>query len=358
MTPTIASLIYTLCAYIFPPQEAELLFAGDAMMHKSQLEAAQAASRRAGDGKGYDFSEYFSAIKPQIAAADYAVVNLETPLGGAPYSGYPCFCAPDRYADALADAGFDLMLTANNHTLDRRDRGLKRTCATLSARGYDHTGTYPDPAARDSLVPFIRDIKGFRVAFLNYTYGTNGITVQGDAVVDIIDPGQMHRDISLARSRGAEIVCVAVHWGVEYQLLPHSSQTKLADRLVREGADLVIGGHPHVIQPMEMRTDSTGRRQLVVYSLGNFISGMRTRDTRGGAMVSVRLSRDSIGRAIVKDADYTLVFTVPGSQSRNFRLVYPDSCGDPAWTPQARAFAASARTIFDKHNRAVPEKGR
>lgn len=306
------------------------------MMHKSQIEAAQTASRKAGDPSGHDFSEYFAAIAPQIKAADYAVVNLETPLGGKPYAGYPCFCAPDSYADALAAAGFDLMLTANNHMLDRRDRGLKRTCDLLAARGYDHLGTYRNHAQRDSLLPLIRDIRGFKVAFLNYTYGTNGIKVQGDAVVDYIDRDLIRRDIRAARSKGAEIVCAAVHWGVEYQLLPHSSQTSLAKFLVDQGVDLVIGGHPHVIQPMEMRTDTAGRRQLVVYSLGNFISGMKTRDTRGGAMLEVRLGRDSLGHAVVKDANYSLVFTVPPTSGRNYRLVYADSCDVPAGARKPR----------------------
>ncbi len=326
------------------------------MMHKSQIDAAQAASRKAGDSAGYDFSEYFTAIAPQIKAADYAVVNLETPLGGKPYAGYPCFCAPDSYADALADAGFDLLLTANNHTLDRRDRGLKRTCDLLNARGYDHIGTYRNKAQRDSLLPLIRDIRGFKVAFLNYTYGTNGINVQDDVVVDYIDRDVIRRDILAARQKGAEIVCAAVHWGLEYQLLPHSTQKSLAKFLVDQGVDLVIGGHPHVIQPIEMRTDTTGRRQLVAYSLGNFVSGMKTRDTRGGAMLEVRLSRDSAGKAVVKDAGYTLVFTVPAGAGRNFRLVYADSCDAKAWHTHARAFAASARKIFNKHNISVPEK--
>ncbi len=356
MSPTIAALLLSLCASIFPPQEAELLFAGDAMMHKSQLDAAREASRRAGDDKGYDFSEYFTAVKEQISKADYAVVNLETPIGGGSYTGYPCFCAPEAFAGALADAGFDLMLTANNHTLDRRDRGLRRTCDILTSAGYDHVGTYRNSSQRDSILPLIRDIKGFKVAFLNYTYGTNGITVQGDVVVDYIDRDLMRSDIAAARRAGAELVCVAVHWGVEYQLHPHSTQKSLADFLIKSGADMVIGGHPHVVQPMEMRTDSLGRNRLVVYSLGNFISGMKTRDTRGGAMLNVRLSRDSLGHAQVKAADYSLVFTVPAAGRRNFHLVYADSCSDPSMASHARAFATTAHSLFRTHNKNIPHR--
>ncbi len=334
------------------PQHATLLFAGDAMMHKGQLAAARAL-----DGS-YDFSEYFSFIAPQISSADYAVVNLETPLGGAPYSGYPCFCAPDSYADALKEAGFDMCLTANNHTLDRRDRGLRRTTDVLTAKGIDHVGTYRNSAQRDSILPLIKDISGIRVGFLNYTYGTNGIKIQGDVVVDYIERDCISRDIRRTRDAGAEIVCVAIHWGEEYKLLPNRRQRQLADFLVAEGADMVIGGHPHVIQPMEMRRDSiTGRKHLVVYSLGNFISDMKTTDTRGGALVTAYVSRDSNGTAQVDSASYNLVFTEPGRQgASNFRLVYADSCTSTAYKTMAQAFTRSARKIFAEHNIDVPER--
>ena len=334
------------------PQQATLLFAGDAMMHKGQLAAA-----RASDGS-YDFSGYFAQIAPQISDADYAVVNLETPLGGAPYSGYPCFCAPDAYADALKGAGFDMCLTANNHTLDRRDRGLRRTTDVLTAKGIDHIGTYRNSTQRDSVLPLIKDINGFHIGFLNYTYGTNGIQIQGDVVVDYIDRERISRDIARTREGGAELVCVAIHWGDEYKLLPNRQQHQLADFLIGEGVDMVIGGHPHVIQPMEMRRDSTsGRNQLVVYSLGNFISDMKTTDTRGGAIVTAHISRDHSGRAKVDSASYSLVFTVPGRPgASNFHLVYADSCTSAAYKPMAQAFARSARKIFSEHNIDVPER--
>ncbi len=350
MTPFFASLILAICSAMTRGQEATLLFAGDAMMHQAQLDAA-----RQRDGS-YDFSDYFTAIAPQVREADYAVVNLETPLGGAPYSGYPCFCAPDSYADALADAGFDLFLTANNHMLDRRDSGLRRTVATLDAKGYQHIGTYRDAAQRDSLLPMVTDVNGFKVAFLNYTYGTNGISPTAGAAVDYIDRDLMRRDIASARQAGAELVCAAVHWGVEYQLLPHASQKSLAAFLMDEGVDMVIGGHPHVIQPLEMRRRDDGRNCLICYSLGNFISNMKTRDTRGGAMLEVKLARDSMGRAVVDDANYSLVFTVPPTAGKNFRLVRPDSCDAAAWRQHAKAFAAKAREIFTKHNVGVEEK--
>lgn len=345
------AVLTALNSVLSQPSEATLLFAGDAMMHAKQIEVAYR-------GNGiYDFSDYFTAVKPLISEADYAVVNLETPVAKNRYSGYPMFNAPDAYVDALMDAGFDMMLTANNHTLDRRDSGLRRTIHTLDSLGVHHLGTYANKSQRDKMLPMIKDINGFKVAFLNYTYGTNGISIQGDVVVDYISREQMKSDISKARDKGAELVCVAVHWGEEYKMLPNASQRSLADFLLAQGVDLVIGGHPHVIQPMELRANPEGGRQLLVYSLGNFISNMRTRDTRGGAIVRAHLRRDADGNAYVDRADYDLVFTIAGTgREDNFRLVFADSCDVTGWTGRCKEFTSSARHIFDAHNKDVPKR--
>lgn len=330
---------------IFGVDQAEIVFAGDAMQHQAQLDAA----RR--NGGTYDYSKCFEDIAPIIETADYAVVNLETPIGGSNFTGYPCFNAPASFAHALRDVGFDMMLTANNHTLDRRDKGLHTTIDSLDAAGITHIGTYHDLAARDSIVPFVKDISGIKVGFLNYTYGTNGITVQGDAVVDFIDRDLMKRDIAAVRKAGAEIVTVAVHWGDEYHLVENSSQRALADFLVSEGVDLIIGGHPHVIQPMEVRhNDELDKDVLVVYSLGNFISNMKTRDTRGGAIVKVSLVRDSDGVARFESAGYKLVFTEPPLKpGDNYKLVIADDY-DGEWKAACKAFVAAAEDIFSRHN--------
>lgn len=343
-------LLVSLSSLLLSADEAEILFAGDAMQHQSQLLAARTPSG------AYDYAPCFAALAPYIASADYAVVNLECPLGGAPYSGYPMFCAPDDYARALRAAGFDLALTANNHMLDRRDRGLRRTVAALDSIGLPHIGVYPSPEARADLLPFIADIKGFRVAFLNYTYGTNGITPAPGTVVDYIDTLTMRRDIRAARAAGAEIIAACIHWGVEYRLLPEPSQRSLAAALRAMGADIVMGGHPHVIQPMELTPDPDGRPGLTVYSLGNFLSGMRTADTRGGALASVTLRRDSLGRAYVADAAYRLVFTLtPTRPGENFRLIPAEQpAPDPEREAQRREFVSHADHVFTRHNIAVP----
>ena len=364
--PLIASLTKTVVA-LLAQSEAVLLFAGDAMQHKAQLDAASC-----GDGT-YSFTGCFEPVKDIVGSADYAIVNLETPLGGRPYRGYPCFSAPDSYAEALAGSGFDLLLTANNHTLDARDRGLKRTVAILDSMAISHIGTYTDADSRAKEIPFVVNIKGFKVGFLNYTYGTNGIEIQGDAVVDYINRKIIAEDITATRNAGAEILCVAVHWGDEYKLLPNNSQKNLAKWLCDQGVDIIFGGHPHVIQPMEhVDNQATGRKTAIFYSLGNFISNMKTRDTRGGAISRVTLKRDSIGQAYVDNLSYQLVFTVPPTKPGTNFVLYPadhavftstpmpEQSGKTTNTPlpasvisNRNAFVSSASKIFDNHNKNV-----
>ncbi|MBD5327845.1 MAG: CapA family protein [Bacteroides sp.] len=321
-------------------RSADLLFAGDAMMHEAQINASRTPSGT------HDFAGCFEEIKPFVERAGYAVVNFEASLGGKPYRGYPCFSAPDEYPRALTGAGFDFFLLANNHILDRRDKGLHRTITQLDSLGIPHAGIYHDSAARDSLVPAIVNVNDFRVGLLNYTYGTNGIAVQGNAVVDYIDTTKIEADIRASRRAGAELVAVCIHWGDEYHLLPNATQKALANKLVSYGADMIIGGHPHVVQPMEMRTGPDGRPVLLVYSLGNLISNMKTADTRGGAMVRVRLERDSVGRARVGSAAYSLVFVEPST----YRLKNAATHSDP----RAKTFFKNASELFNRHNINVP----
>lgn len=347
------TLLANLLTFILPlvpevsdvnPQNAELLFAGDAMMHEGQITAAK-------NGHGYSFDGYFDSIRPYVESADFAVVNFEASLGGKPHRGYPCFSAPDEYPRALVDAGFDFLLLANNHILDRRDKGLHRTIATLDSLHIPHAGVYHDASARDSLIANIVDVNGFKIGLLNYTYGTNGITIQGKAVVNYIDFDRIGSDVALMRQAGAELIAVCIHWGDEYRLLPNPSQKAMARKLIDMGVDMIIGSHPHVVQPMEMHTAAEGKPVLLVYSLGNFISNMKTDNTRGGAMVRVRLERDSAGTARVKSAAYSLVFTEPASNGKNYRLVRAHTSSHP----KANVFRRNAIKIFDEHNINVPQ---
>lgn len=357
------SLLFSLISFITGADsigsapQAELLFVGDAMQHQAQLDRA---SQLAG-GKGYDYSDCFTLIAPTITSADYAVCNLEVPLGGGPdYSGYPCFSAPDSYAEALRDAGFDMMLTANNHCLDRRDKAARRTLNALDSLGIDHIGTYHDQSKRDSLIPFIKNINGFRIGFLNYTYGTNGIPPIEGAEVSLIDRDKMAQEIRRTREAGAEIIVVAMHWGIEYVLLENGVQRDLTDFLIDQGVDLIIGGHPHVIQPMKIfHNDKENKDVLVVYSLGNFISNMKTADTRGGALVRAFIVRDKDNKARFSHADYDTFFSAkPSGGSSNYKVV-------PSWMPEEipvaqkanwLLFERGAQKIFDAYNIGVPRR--
>lgn len=345
MTDSLFYFTLGLFSIMSQPVDVSIVFAGDAMQHIAQVNSA----KRAGDL--YDYSECFTEVKDYVSSADYAVVNFETTLGGKPYTGYPCFSTPDSYADALAAAGFDLFLNANNHTLDRGYKGLIKTIETLDKKDIPHIGTYVNKSSREMSVPYIKNIKGIKIAFLNYTYGTNGIKPTNGVKVNYIDTLQIKQDIVKSREVGAEVITVAIHWGEEYNLLPNRSQKKLADFLCNQGVDLIIGGHPHVIQPMEIRhSEKYNKDCLVVYSLGNFISNMKTTDTRGGAMVKVILERNVLGKVKIKTANYSLVFTLQPDGKHNYRVVPVESEAVKSMKWQCSQFVKNAESIFSKHN--------
>lgn len=327
------------------PDTATLIFFGDAMQHGAQFERAKSLGTAENP---YNFDACFELVTPALKDADYSIVNLELPLGGGPnYSGYPMFSAPDSYAIALKNAGFDMLLTANNHCLDRKDKGLRRTLDVLDSLKVDHIGTYRNAAEREKLVPFIKEINGMKVGFLNYTYGTNGINAIDGAEVSYIDREKIKKEIAATRKAGAEIIVAMPHWGVEYVLNENEPQRSLADFLIQEGVEIVIGGHPHVVQPMKVITDEkTGKRSLVVYSLGNFISNMTTKNTRGGAFARVVIERDKkTGKVQFRNAEYdTFITEVPSGAGTNFRVV-------PSWNIDK--LPSSQMANWTQHNNAV-----
>ena len=164
-----------------PPAKITLLFVGDLMQHKAQLDAART------DKGTYDYSPCFSLVKEQISGADIAIGNLEVPIGGKPYSGYPAFCAPDEYLYAIKEAGFNVLLTANNHCLDRGKKGLERTILMLDSLRIPYTGTYRNEEERRQRYPLLIHKNGFRIALLNYTYDTNGVKPSSPNIVNYID---------------------------------------------------------------------------------------------------------------------------------------------------------------------------
>lgn len=259
--------------------EATLIAVGDIMAHMPQLPAYYDTKR-----KRYNFDAWFERVKPIFAQGDWVVGNLEAPLAGQDlkYSGFPRFNAPAELAEALVNAGVQLVSTANNHSMDRGFPGIERTLDNVRAAGLTPFGTAASvEEARRSV---IAERNGIRLGFLAYTYGTNGIPVPESKpfAVNHIDIDAIREDIARLRRDGADAVSVSLHFGTEYQRLPNEIQTSLARDVVAAGADIVLGSHPHVVQPYEEvvvpaadSIDGTERRGIVIYSLGNFISNQK-----------------------------------------------------------------------------------
>jgi poly-gamma-glutamate capsule biosynthesis protein CapA/YwtB (metallophosphatase superfamily) len=338
----------------------KILFIGDIMGHDTQIAAAL------DDSTGiYDYRSVFRYISPVIQSHDIAIANLEVTLAGPPYKGYPLFSSPAPLASAAKEAGINFMVTANNHSVDRGLSGLRNTIFRLDSLGIAHTGTYLTADDRDSLVPAIINEKGYRIAILNYTYGTNGISVPLPAVVDLTDKELMATD--LAKTRGADIdgIIVFIHWGTEYDTIQGKNQTELADWLIENGANMVIGSHPHVLQPMILETsEGDAGDKLVVYSLGNFISNQRKRRTDGGAMVSVTIEKGETGLRIT-EAEYILtwVYTPTENDRRRFYIL-PAAAhegdqeipADKESKELMKLFIDDSRRLLGNHNRGVTEK--
>lgn len=335
------------------PSKLTLLFAGDLMQHQGQIDAARMA------GGTYDYSDCFKWVKEEISRADIAIGNLEVTLGGKPFSGYPAFSAPDEYLAAIKEAGFDVLVTANNHCLDRHRKGLERTLMMLDSLRIPHAGTYINKEERAKHYPLLLEQNGIRLALLNYTYGTNGIALTPPNVVNYIDTTVITKDIEAAQALQPDVIIACMHWGIEYQSLPNREQVALTDWLLRRGVTHVIGSHPHVVQPMELRTDSvTGQQHTVVYSLGNFISNMSARKTDGGLLFKLELTKDSTTR--VSNCSYSLVWTArPALSRKKNHELYPINSATDSLPTEARnrlkIFVDDTRSLFQKHNKGIKE---
>ena len=289
------------------PTVSTLAVCGDVMSHMPVTNDAWDEEQGV-----YDYTPIFAQAAPYLQEADYAVANLETTLSETgPYSGYPAFKSPAALADNLAEAGFDLLLTANNHCLDRGYDGLVSTLDALDSAGLAHVGTYRTQEEREAGTIHVADVGGISVAFLGYTYGTNGIPVPSGreyavslfntdymTTLSTPDTKTLEADLAAARALDTDLIAVMIHWGVEYQTTQSSYQEELADLLIANGADLVLGGHSHVPQPIEQRTvagwDGTERTGFVCYSLGNFISSQVDPLTDTTAVLTVELTRDNV----------------------------------------------------------------
>ena len=267
-----------------------ILFMGDVMQHRQQIHSALIPGADSMQSSSYDYSSYFAHVQHFIDEADFTVANMEFCLGGPPYTGYPSFSAPEALAEEAAEAGIDLFLCANNHICDKGRRGLVSSLEKYGKIGVPVTGVYRDSLDEQKHNPYIAELGGVRVAFINFTYGTNGIRVPEPFIVNMMDKEKVREAFVRAREMEADIIIALPHWGQEYTTVPDNSQREWSGFLIECGADAVIGSHPHVIQPVEFP---------VAYSMGNFISNMSLRNTELGLMMILRIAVTSYGDSYV-----------------------------------------------------------
>lgn len=290
------------------PDTVSILMVGDILLHTPVEESALQ-----NDGN-YDFTAVFAQVRDEIQAADVAIVNQEVILGGQELgiSGYPAFNAPYAAGDALVDAGFDIVCHGTNHALDKGKKGLLN-CMNFWQTQYPDMavlGIHESEEARQNI--YIREQNGIRIAILNYTYGTNGIPLPEDMPygVDLLDKEQVESDLREAEEM-ADFTIVCPHWGTEYSLGISADQRKWTQIFLEGGADLVLGTHPHVIEPVEwVRDEEQDQEMLVYYSLGNFVNwtsgtGEGVANRMVGGMAQVTLVRDENGEVCIAEYDVT-----------------------------------------------------
>ncbi|MBR3560085.1 MAG: CapA family protein [Oscillospiraceae bacterium] len=353
------------------PTVATLAVCGDVMSHMPVTNDAWDAATET-----YDYRPILRSVKPLVEQADYAVANLETTFAGGPkYSGFPYFNSPDGLADGLADTGFDLLLTANNHCMDRGFSGLCRTLDVLDERGLAHVGTSRTQEEADANV-VVADVGGISVAFLGFTYGTNGLPLEAPFSVNLfntdylttisqLDETRLLGALEQAKALEPDLIAVMIHWGIEYKTKQNAYQERVAQFLFDHGADIVLGGHSHVLQPMELRTlarDDGERQGFVCYSLGNFTSSQVDPLTDTTVVLELTLVRDNVtGAAEVADYTYTpmLMRNRGAGEAERFELldVYAELfSGEECEVPEAcRAAVEACRSILGTEHDAHPE---
>lgn len=299
----------------------KLSFVGDIMGHGNQIKsvAQSAAKMKSKDMNDFNYEPCFRYVKPIFEQADLMIGNLELTLSNkGNYAGYPMFKTPDALATYLRDAGFDILTTCNNHSNDGFLYGIEHTIDILDSLKITHTGTFKTQQEREKTYPLIveKEVDGttFRLAFINYTYGTNGVNTPEPAVVNLIDKDQMYKDIVAAKAANPDMIIAIMHWGNEYWLDESDYQKDNTRFLWENGVDVVIGAHPHVIEPIKTDTifdkeNNTFREVLVTYSLGNFISNQYQPNTDMGLIFELELVKNSkTNKTIIGNHDYILVW--------------------------------------------------
>ena len=295
---------------------------GDVLCHNTQYWDAYIK-----ETDTYDFSYVFENVKEYTQAGDVTIANLETSFADAPYSNYPTFNSPANLATALKNIGVDIITTAGNHCLDKGYKGLTETIDVLDENKLEHLGTYKSEEDQQKL--FVKDINGAQVAFIDYTYGTNGIPIPTgkEYCVNVIDKAKIKAEIEKAKEAKVDVIIACMHWGEEYHTKPVQAQEDLADFLFQNGVDIIIGNHPHVIEPFETREvtmpDGTKKQCFVAYALGNFTADQRDVNTRDSIIINLKVTKKADGTVSIDNADYIplYIYKNPSLSLKKFVII-------------------------------------
>jgi len=295
---------------------------GDIMCHNTQFKDAFNSSTNT-----YDFSYVFSEIAPYFENNDLNIGNLETTFAGSgrSYSGYPTFNTPEALATDLKELGINVLSTANNHCMDTGNKGLVNTLDVLDSVGIDHMGTYRTEEESNNVL--IKDVNGIKIAFLSYTYGTNGIPVPSSKPfsVNLIDKEKILKDIANAKSNNVDLICTSMHWGVEYLDSPNAEQQDLANFLFTNGVDIIFGSHPHVLEKMEKvnvtTVDGENKECFVIYSFGNFVSGQVKKNTRTSIILNLSVTKKADNTITIDNINYIPIYCYTSGTSKKYKLI-------------------------------------
>jgi poly-gamma-glutamate capsule biosynthesis protein CapA/YwtB (metallophosphatase superfamily) len=298
--------------------EITISIVGDVMAHHTQLIYAN-------NNNDYDFNPVFREIKKYISESDFAIANFETACAGdsLEYKGYPVFNTPDTLIGSLKDAGFDLLTTANNHLLDMGVKGAKRTMREIKKRGLFYNGSNLTQEESDSIKTY--SVKGIKFAFLAYTYFSNFNNYKNQSyILNKIDSVRIKADIQKAKLTNPDLVIVYFHFGTEETREPDEIQKKIVKQTIDAGADIILGGHPHRLQPIELfkTNEASVDTGFVVYSMGNCVSNQRWRYNDAGAILNFNIQKNALtGKTTLKAITYIPTWVFKGTTERGREFI-------------------------------------
>ena len=295
---------------------ARFIFIGDIMVHQQQLDAARYKGKDKRKLDTYDFGLQFRRIKPLLEDS-FLVGNLETVFAGTGkrlhYTGYPLFNTPDIFTETLNDLKIDLLTLANNHIFDRGSAGARRTTEVLDSADLKWTGLGLDDIPPNDAI--LLDNNGITAAFVNWTYGSNLWPRSSDVHLNTISEDSIREGIERAKSLSPDVIIALFHWGNEYHFKPNVHQKNAADWAFSNGADLLVGTHPHVLQPVEVRIESEDKVRAVAWSLGNFVSFQRTLPRERTCILSAEFVKNDEGvTRLVRISIAPLYVIAPGQK--------------------------------------------